>query len=161
MKLIPLVLLLVALHVGAEESEWFYSNLSTPSARQFVMTPTHVGGHLRFDAKACPEDSPYLCYEAEGFQFAIPKEIGSQRKWALNGATYELQKESTLTLLGKPIVVAWIDQKAKKSSIRFLYSKAQGVIGFVSLNPKGPLFLLENSCGFGASKDCEDRTSKR
>jgi hypothetical protein len=64
-------------------------------------------------------------------------------------------------LLGKPIAVAWIHQEAKKSSIRFLYSKTRGVSGFISLNPKGPLFLLENGCGFGASKDCKDRTSKR
>lgn len=136
------------------DTEWFYTNLSDPTARQVILSPRYIGGHLRVEATSCPPDGAFLCYNSPGFSFAVPKVVEGQRKWTLGRASYEIKKESRFSLFGQEITVIWIDQTRSKKSVRFLYSRTRGLIGFASLDPKGSLFLLENACGFGASSDC-------
>jgi hypothetical protein len=156
-KIALLGLFLILLPSAASaETEWFYSSLSDPLMHQIIISPTHVGGHLQAGAKTCSSEEPFLCYASKGFQFAVPKVLDGHQEWMLDGAKYRIKKIDNLSLLGKSISVIWIDQTTKKTRLRFLYSKTQGLIGFISLKPKGPLFLLENGCGFAASAECVD-----
>lgn len=150
------LLFLLGFGHGYAETEWFYTNLSELGGRQVILSARYIGGHLRDEAKTCPADGAFLCYDSPRFSFAVPKVIEERRKWTLNRTSYEIKRESRFNLLGKEISIVWIDQRRGNNYIRFLYSKTRGLIGFVSQEPKGPLFLLENACGFAASPDCAE-----
>lgn len=154
-RLVLICLFAICGATQAATKEWFYTDVSQPKAPQIVLAPTYFGGHLHVAATVCADESNFICYESKGFQFAFPRSGEIPKTWNFKGIRYQLTGQATFMLLGTSVDAVWIEQKSKASAMRFLFSKKQGLLGFQSLNPKGRLYLLESSCGLGASADCK------
>ena len=118
-------------------------------------------------AKFCLANDAWICLGAEGFNFAIPKKITTNR-WARNGADYELRGVAQLLMLGKKIDVYVIHGRMTMPREEeggevfpevtkewvFFFSDTHGLIAFETLRPvedRG-MFIAMQSCGYAGLK---------
>lgn len=111
---------------------------------------------VAFDATTCSPRDELICFESVGFQFAVPKNISNKRKWAYKGMKYEVSNQITSPMWGRPGPF-WLIEQKDKPGLKFVYSSTSGLIMLGGLGqPPGSLFVLIQSCGFGAASDCKN-----
>jgi hypothetical protein len=144
---------------SASGTEWFFFDLSNPSKNQITVTSTHVKTHpSTVPAEICTENDEFHCLDSEVLRFAIPRKLDGKKSWIYKGIAYRIHHEETISIFGQPKNLIYVDQVDPKADrMRFIFSKTHGLIGFWKSDAKArPLFVLENNCGPGASKECRD-----
>jgi hypothetical protein len=154
--LLALYLCLASLTANAEK-EWRYADLSTRNAEQITISESGIGRHRRVAAKICDPTSQFICFDAPGFRFAVPKSGPVPSEWEYGSTRFKVVGREDMAILGRPVELMWIEQMSGKDRLRFLYSRLHGLVGFQNRAKGMPLFVLENPCGFGASEKCVDK----
>jgi hypothetical protein len=141
-------------HTGPAD-EFFYANVAEPSAKQIVIRPDSIGGHLSEKASMCTVQDPLWCYHSNGFALALPKDGFKSNTWTHRGFRYQLGKTTKLALLGREIeAVEIIQSQDGRKVMRFVFSSELGLIAFQAAGPAAPTFLSEGHCGLGAPESC-------
>jgi len=160
-KIFLLYFLLLASLSQAEE-EWIYTTLTENRDHQVYLTSKNVLQHIIIERKPCENEIDFYCYEVEGFSlFAIPKKLDHQKQWINGESSYKIKKQDFFNLLGQRMELTWIERELNSETLVFLYSKKRGVVAFFNENPKGPLFLLQNYCGFAADSTCSSHLEEK
>lgn len=146
---------------AAAEGEWFYGDLL--GRTQLIFSREYIESHSRTPLTLCATSSPFHCIESPGFQFAYPKRRAGEKSWTWNGAVYTITAEEERGIAGRAYRVMYIDQAIDGTRrMRFLFSEERGLLAFSAIaEGPTPVFFLENTCGFGASKCREPKNPSR
>ena len=138
--------------------DWVFANLTDPKEGQIIISNDGGGARTKVLVRLCGETEEFHCIDSDVLKFAVPKVLKGRASWEYSGTTYRIYKRDTLSLLGRPMSLIYIDNVASgEKQMRYLYSTTQGLIGFlVRDNKVRPTYILENGCGIGASKECKE-----
>ncbi|WP_027159876.1 hypothetical protein [Methylobacter luteus] len=153
-------LLVQGLLSNAYAQQWFYVDPIKPSdSFSIQINPNTFGiNDVLIEAVICDRKSKYICIEAPGFSFHVPKNLSSSlNSWRINEIEYISHLNKRLQIFGLKDQIFLIDKKEGNNTIRFLFSKKRGLIGIGGFSAKSSsIFLLDIYCGFGASGQCID-----
>lgn len=153
-----LILMLSLISFAAYGQSWLYFDLRNNS-NQFVLTKNpNISAWMDVarEAHFCKQNDKFLCFNADGFKFAIPNKIKvKDHAWTYDDVSYSITSRASLVLLGKKHDVAYIEALSDELAIRFIFSQQSGLIGIIGLPPNENLLLiLQQKCGFAAPKNC-------
>jgi len=132
----------------------YYTDLFNPPT-QIIFENNHVTAFdLLSPLKRCAVKSKFICFNANGLKFAIPKNPAEQQRWSYDGVTYTRKKMQKMGVLGQEVTVYFIQQQGKNGTLEFIYSMERGLLAFGGVFEKPKFFFLENDCGFGSPSDC-------
>jgi len=158
---LPLLLLTVLLFAGvnmATAEQWLYIDPVKPNETMSIETSPNSFGinDVHQEASFCRKNSEFICVTTKGFQFAAPRNISEKNKeWESDGIKYQSKRLERFNILGFQEPIFHIQRQEGEGVAVFLFSKKRGLIGLGGFqsNSMG-FYLLAQSCGFGANKDC-------
>ena len=141
----------------AEASNWTYTPIGDRQAAiSFSMKNQEITSHFyKGKISFCERIEDFFCFSTEYFNFSIPKKEENRISgWKNNEVSFSSKKlTSPIKIMGKEIDVYKIS--SRKPEVEYYYSDFYGLVAFRVQGNEGPLFILEESCGFGASKLCK------
>ena len=153
-KFILLVLLILSSPVFADRFDYF--DINNPTVRISIRSESNefVLNDVAFDATFYPKKDALICVKSRGFQLAVPRSLKTDNSWIFEGVTYKSIKQFDTSIMGKQGPF-WLIEQQSDHPLWFVYSQASGLIMLGGLNQTGgSIFVLVQSCGFGASVDC-------
>lgn len=159
-KLMLTVLLFASSVSCAVSGQWVYHDPLRPNQLFSINTePASFGiNDVQSDAEFCAPDDIYYCINSPQFTFYVPKKLPeSVHEWKAGGDAYVVAFTSRVSLLGLDDDILFIDKQRKdgEGTIRFLYSKSRGLVGFGGFTDNSSaIFLLDIACGFAAPAEC-------
>ncbi|WP_131798441.1 hypothetical protein [Acidovorax sp. GW101-3H11] len=144
---------------------WVYYDILHPNS-QFVLETkpdrsawVDVAGPVKY----CQRGEGFQCFAAGDFRFAVPRGFtGTQQRWNLDGAAYEVTGTSRRQLLGRTYTTYFIETDIAQHRLRYLYTLEAGLIGIATVGkPERMQLMLGGKCGFGAPSDCTQSTKLR
>ncbi|MBB6579818.1 hypothetical protein HNP33_003934 [Comamonas odontotermitis] len=140
----------------AEANNWTYTPIGDGQASIFFsMNDQKITSHLyKGKISFCEKTEDFFCFSTEYFNFSIPKKKENRiSEWRKNGISFDSKKlTSPIRIMGKEISVYKIS--SHKPDVEYYYSDFYGLVAFRVKGNEGPLFILEESCGFGSSRLC-------
>lgn len=142
--------------VLAEKNNWTYTPIGdSQAAILFSMDDQEIVSHLyKGKISFCEKDEEFFCFSADYLNFSVPKkEKNKPSEWSRNGIGFVSKKLTVpIKIIGKEIEVYKIS--SKKPNVEYYYSDFYGLVAFRIQGKDGPLFILEENCGFGSSRLC-------
>ena len=161
-RMVTPLLLLIVLLFGviniATAEQWLYVNPVRPNETISIETSPNSFGinDVQQSAKFCSKTSKFICVTTKGFQFSVPRNISDETvEWESDGVKYKSKKLNRFNILGMQETIFHIHRKEGEGVAVFLYSKKKGLIGLGGFQSDSMgFYILAQSCGFGADKDC-------
>jgi hypothetical protein len=155
----PLLLLLYFANISKISAEqWLYVNPVKPMQTISIeKAPDSFGiNDVHHEAKFCIDSSDYICVTTKDFQFYVPRNISDKiDEWKTGGVIYKSKRLERYNILGMQEPIFHIHKIEGEGIVVFLYSKKRGLIGLGGFKSDSTgFYILAQSCGFGASKDC-------
>jgi hypothetical protein len=149
-------------NAGALATSWSYVDPAN-AANQILLDETArtaAIGDLADEAMFCGERDEMKCFRSRALRFAVPRRLDPSKtmhSWEHDGVKFTATRRSTpLMVLGQKLEIFSIETLNKKVRVRFLYSPVNGLVAIMTADKVGgPLFLLQETCGFGASPLCK------
>jgi len=116
-----------------------------------------IAGHVSMPMTFCDDKNFFHCLSSSGFKFAVPARFdkGKSKHWSFDGVDYQaLERRFVLKMLGTSIEVNKILATVDGNEFVYFYSDTRGLIAF-SINNKDSLFILQETCGIGATDACD------
>jgi len=154
------LLLLVLLSSSSLAATWVYSDFGNLATSISIETEAKSGavGDLSMPLSVCPLNSEYHCFKLGSLSFSVPKRSDSgSRSWSYEGQTYVVvRSQSSAHILGRQVDVLTIDSMSQSPQMRFYYSYDAGLLALRGIGGDSGVLVLQEQCGFGASKKCVD-----
>jgi len=156
MQQIVFLILLLASTLTFAGSIAEYVNVADP--KTYITLETQPDRFVLIDVASnaiiCSPKDKFICFETAGFQFAVPYDLSDSATWTFKGINYKVSKKLKSPIMGKDGPF-WLIEQSGEHTLWFVYSKISGLIMLGGLGqPGGAIFMLVQSCGFGASVNC-------
>jgi hypothetical protein len=161
-KKLPLVFCVYSLasicHAQVVGGEYIHIPENRPVIGFFPSANTITIGDIAHEAKFCPGDSDYVCFEVKELKFATPRNPKDMKSWIYDGERYKVTRRFS-TRESHP---AWVIEKITGLKMWFLWSSHNGLMMFAENRDKNQsgVYMSDGFCGFAASKGCESLLKK-